>query len=97
MFHPYLVGTKLILGGDHQPLLSFYNNFTEPATPRITKHIYKIMDLTFTDKYLPGKKMPGDYNFRHPAPIPPQKTSAEDNIQAFSEIFSRHRVPDILH
>ena len=69
MFRPYLVGTKFTSWGDHQPLLSFYNNLTKPATARITKHRYKIMDLTFTDKYLPGKKMPGDYNSRHPAPI----------------------------
>ena len=69
MFRPYLVGTKFTSWGDHQPLLSFYNNLTKPATVRITKHRYKIMDLTFTDKYLPGKKMPGDYNSRHPAPI----------------------------
>ena len=69
MFRPYLVGTKFTSWGDHQPLLSFYNNLTEPATARITKHRYKIMDLTFTDKYLHGKKMPGDYNSRHPAPI----------------------------
>ena len=69
MFRPYLVGTKFTSWGEHQPLLSFYNNLTKPATARITKHRYQIMDVTFTDKYLPGKKMPGDYNSRHKTPI----------------------------
>ena len=69
MFRPYLVGTKFTSWGDHQPLLPFYNDLTKPAPARIAKHRSRIIDLEFTDKYLPGKKIPSDYNSRHPASI----------------------------
>ena len=42
---------------------------SKAAPVRINKHRTKIIDLRFTDKYLPGKEMPADYNSRHPNPI----------------------------
>ena len=69
MFRPYLIGTKFTSWGDHQPLLPFYNNLSKPATARINKHRTRITDLTFTDKYLPGRDMPADFSSRHPRSI----------------------------
>ena len=69
MFRHYLVGNKFTSWGDHQPLIPLYNDLTRPAPVRISKHRSKIIDLTFVDKYLPGKQMPADYNSRHPQPI----------------------------
>ena len=68
-FRPYLIGEKFTSWGDHKPLVPLYNDFTKPASARIAKHRSKVTDLTFVDKYLPGKKMPADYYSRHPAPI----------------------------
>ena len=69
MFRPYLVGNKFTSWGDHQPLIPLYNDLNKPSPVRIAKHRSKIIDLTFTDKYLPGKQMPADYGSRHPRPI----------------------------
>ena len=69
MFRPYLVGTKFTSWGDHQPLLPYYNDLNPQSTARINKHRSRITDLTFTDKYLPGKEMPADFNSRHPQDI----------------------------
>ena len=69
MFRPYLIGTKFTSWGDHQPLVPFYNNLAKLATARINKHRTRITDLTFTDKYLPGRQMPADFNSRHPQSI----------------------------
>ena len=69
MFRPYLVGTKFTSWGDHQPLLPYYNDLNRQSTARINKHRSRITDLTFTDKYLPGKEMPADFNSRHPQDI----------------------------
>ena len=69
LFRPYLVGTKFTSWGDHQPLLPLYNDLTKTAPVRIAKHRSKVIDLDFTDKYLPGRLMPSDYNSRHPTPI----------------------------
>ena len=66
---PGLVGTKFTSWGDHQSLLPFYNDLAKPAPARKAKHRSKIIDLVFTDKYIPGKMIPADYNSRHPAPI----------------------------
>ena len=63
MFRPYLVGSKFTSWGDNQPLIPLYNDLTRPV--RISKHRSRIIDLTFTDKYLPGKQMPADYNSQH--------------------------------
>ena len=35
----------------------------------MARHRNKILDLQFTDKYLPGKQMPCDYASRHAVPI----------------------------
>lgn len=69
MFRSYLIGTKFTSWGDQKPLIPLYNDFTRPASVRINKHRNQVMDLTFTDKYLPGRDMPADYHSRHPAPI----------------------------
>ena len=69
MFRPYLIGVKFTSWGDHQSLIPLYNDLTRPAPVRVAKHRTRITDLTFTDKYLPGKEMPCDYASRHPAPI----------------------------
>ena len=36
---------------------------------RINKYRMKVQDLSFTDKYMPGKIIPYDYNSRHPKPL----------------------------
>ena len=68
-FRPYLVGSHFTSWGDQKPLVPLYNDLSRPATARINKHRSKIIDLSFTDKYLPGSKMPADYASRHPCPI----------------------------
>ena len=42
---------------------------SKAAPVRSARHRNKVLDLKFTDKHLPGKKMPCDYSFRHAAPI----------------------------
>ena len=42
---------------------------SKAAPVRVASHRNKIVDLKFTDKYLPGKKMPCDYASRHAVPI----------------------------
>ena len=68
-FRPYLIGCQFDSWGDHKPLVPLYNDSRKPATARIAKHRSKVTDLSFTDRYLPGTKMPADYFSRHPAPI----------------------------
>ena len=68
-FRPYLVGTHFTSWGDQKPLVPLYNELTRNATARINKHRSRILDLSFTDKYLPGSRMPADYLSRHPSPI----------------------------
>ena len=69
IFRTYLVGQTFTSWGDQKPLIPLYNDFTKQAPIRVTKHRNKVMDLTFTDKYLPGRYMPADYSSRHPEPI----------------------------
>ena len=69
MFRHYLIGVNFTSWGDHQPLLPFYNDLSKAAPVRIAKHRTRILDLKFTDKYIPGKEMPCDYASRHPMPI----------------------------
>lgn len=69
VFRPYLVGDKFTSWGDQKPLVPIYNEPDRRTSARINKHRGRILDLTFTDKYLPGSKMPADYASRHPAPI----------------------------
>ena len=68
-FRPYLIGEKFTSWGDHKPLVPLYNDLSKPASARIAKHRSKITDLSYIDRYLPGKSMPADYFSRHPAPI----------------------------
>ena len=68
-FWPYLIGTHLHSWGYHEPLITFYNNMTKPSTARIKKHRQVVQDLSFTDKYLPGKTNPSDFTSRHPQNI----------------------------
>ena len=68
-FRPYLIGTEFTSWGDQKPLVPLYNDPARPATARINKHRSRILDMSFTDKYLPGSRMPADYASRHPAPI----------------------------
>ena len=64
--------------GDPQPLLAFYNDLTKLAPIRIAKHRSKIIDLTFTDKYLPGKRMPaGRLQFQATNAHHPPQSAAE--------------------
>ena len=69
VFRSYLIGSKFTSWGDQKPLVPLYNDFNRQATARISKHRSRVTDLTFTDKYLPGRVMPADYYSRHPAPI----------------------------
>ena len=69
MFRPYLIGVHFTSWGDHKPLLPLYNDITRAAPVRVARHRNKVQDLSFTDKYLPGKTMPCDYASRHAVPI----------------------------
>ena len=69
MFRPYLIGVHFTSWGDHKPLLPLYNEMTKAAPLRVGRHRNKVQDLSFTDKYLPGKEMPCDYASRHAVPI----------------------------
>ena len=69
MFRPYLIGVHFTSWGDHKPLLPLYNEMTKAAPVRVGRHRNKVQDLSFTDKYLPGKTMPCDYASRHAVPI----------------------------
>ena len=80
MFRPYLIGTKFTSWGDQQPLVSLYNDMSRPASVRINKHRHKAMDLSFTDKYLPGRANPADYNSRHPKPIKALRPQERENL-----------------
>ena len=42
---------------------------TRPASVRVNKYRQKVQDLSFTDKYMPGKVIPCDFNSRHPNSI----------------------------
>ena len=55
--------------GDQRPLLAIYNIMARPTSVWLDKHRRKVQDLDFTDKYLPCKEMPCDFNSRHPNPI----------------------------
>ena len=57
-FRYFLSGCKFTSWGDQQPLIPLYNDLTKQASARLNKHRQKIQDLTFTDKYIPGKKIP---------------------------------------
>ena len=63
-FRPYLIGCQFDSWGDHKPLVPLYNDSRKPATARTVKHRSKVTDLSFTDRYLPGTKIPADY-FSH--------------------------------
>ena len=69
MFRPYLIGVHFTSWGDHKPLLPLYNEMIKAAPVRVGRHRNKVQDLSFTDKYLPGKAMPCDYASRHAVAI----------------------------
>ena len=68
-FRTYLSGQHFTAWGDQQPLVPLYNDMTKPCSVRINKHRQKIQDLSFTDRYMPGKEIPCDFNSRHPNKI----------------------------
>ena len=61
-FRHFLVGTHFTSWGDHEPLLPYYNDLTKAGSVRLNKHRQKIQDLSFTDRYIPGKQNPNDYS-----------------------------------
>ena len=69
MYRPYLIGVHFTAWGDHKPLLPLYNDMTRTAPVRVARHRNKVLDLSFTDKYLPGRLMPCDYASRNAVPI----------------------------
>ena len=69
MFRPYLIGVHFTSWGDHKHLLPLYNEISKVAPVRIARHRNKVLDLKFTKKFRPGKKMPCDYPSRHAVPI----------------------------
>ena len=68
-FRLYLAGQHFTAWGDQKPLIPLYNDMTKTCLVRINKHWQKVQDLSFTDKYMPGKEIPCDYNSRHPNKI----------------------------
>lgn len=68
-FRFYLSGHHFTSWGDQKPLIPLYNDMTRPASVRVNKHRQKVQDLSFTDKYMPGKVIPCDFNSRHPNSI----------------------------
>ena len=81
IFRQYLVGQRFTSWGDQRPLIPLYNDFTKQAPARVNKHRNKVVDLTFTDKYLPGRYMPADFNSRHPEPITHLSKHERENLQ----------------
>ena len=65
-FRHYLVGRHFESWGDHEPLLAYFNDLMKLGSVRLNKQRKLIQDLSFTDKYLPGKRNPADYYSRHP-------------------------------
>ena len=90
-FRYYLTGIHYTSWGDQEPLVSIYNNSSKAASVRINKHRMKVQDLCFTDKYMPGRTIPCDYNSRHPQPIQhlSQEDRAKQGIDDGEEIFIR--------
>ena len=68
-FHQILSGQCFTSWGDQRPLIPLYNDYTKTCSVRINKHRQKVLDLSFTDKYMPGKEIPCDFNSRHPNSI----------------------------
>ena len=68
-FRHYLVGTHFFSWGDHEPLLTYYNDLTKQGSVRLNKHRQHVQDLCFTDKFIQGKENPNDYTSRHPNSI----------------------------
>ena len=66
VFRQYIVGTHFFCWGDHKPLVPLFNNLNKPAPARVTRLRNMVVDLTFTDKYIPGHKNPADFASRHP-------------------------------
>ena len=46
-------------------MLPLYNEMIKAAPVRVARYRNKVLDLKFTDKYLPGKWMPCTYASRH--------------------------------
>ena len=67
-FRHFLVGRHFNSWGDHEPLLTYYNDLTRQGSARLNKHRQKMQDLCFTDRFIPGKENPNDYTSRHPTP-----------------------------
>lgn len=90
-FRYYLTGIHFTSWGDQEPLVSIYNNSSKAASVRISKHRMKVQDLCFKDKYMPGRRIPCDYNSRHPQPIQhlSQDDRAKQGIDDGEEIFIR--------
>ena len=59
-FRHYLVGTHFFSWGDHEPLLTYYNDLTKQGSVRLNKHRQHVQDLCFTDKFIQGKENPND-------------------------------------
>ena len=74
-----------------EPLFSIYNNSNRAASVRINKQRKKVQVLSFTDKYMPGKTIPCDYNSRHPKPIQhlSQRDRHKQGIDDGEELFIR--------
>ena len=66
VFRQYIVGTHFFCWGDHKPLVPLFNNLNKPAPARVSRLRNMVVDLTFTDKHIPGHKNPADYASRHP-------------------------------
>ena len=77
-FRYYLTGIHFTSLGDQEPLVSIYNS-SKAASMRISKHRMKVQDLCFKDKYMPGRKIPCDYNSQHPQPM--QHLCQEDRVK----------------
>ena len=84
MFRPYLIGDHFTSWGYHKPLLPLYNEMSKAAPVRVARHRNKVLDLKFTDKYLPGKKMPCDYASRHAVPIKDLKEEENERLMLFT-------------
>ena len=69
MLRSYLVGQHFTSWGDHRPLTSVFNNPSTPTSIRIDALRKKVQDLSFTDKFIPGKSNPCDYRSRKPTSI----------------------------
>ena len=67
VFRQYIVGPHFFCWGNHKPLLvPLFNNLNKPAPARVTRLHNLVVDLTLTDKHIPGHKNPADFASRHP-------------------------------